>query len=127
MGPLGNGRTWKISRLGVLGTLPTPGNLFEVGVRASLNEFDVSCRGGIGRSAPAHGQEKNVAKTLSSIWFETHQKELEKYIDQCVAVGPKGVLAHNSSLDKVVEKVPNDGADVMYAFIRPPAPTIIRQ
>jgi len=66
-------------------------------------------------------------KSLSSVWFETHQREVQKYVDEWVAVGPKGVLAHDSSLDRVVERVPNDGSDVLYAFILPPGPKIVRQ
>ena len=53
-GPLGNGRTWKINRLRILGTLPTSGNLLEVAVRASLNEFGVWMFAVVAELADAH-------------------------------------------------------------------------
>ncbi len=68
-----------------------------------------------------------MPKSLSSIWYHAHQKELQKFVNQWVAVGPEGVLAHNSSLDEVIEKVPKDESDILYAFIRPPGPRIPRQ
>jgi hypothetical protein len=67
-------------------------------------------------------------KPLSAQWLETNHDNLDNYTNEWIAIGPTGVLAHDALLDDVLQKTPTrEGSDVLYMFVHPPAPTIIRQ